>query len=88
MLQSPIGRMASPSMRSIETFPSKQMYLYLSLIERKVTENTIMEKTKSVRHSESTIAEAKMCRDTKFKTSNEISTGTRVMEERLKILDK
>ena len=82
--------MASPSMRSIETFPSKQMYLYLSfaLIERKVTENTIMEKTKSVRHSESTIAEAKMCRDTKFKTSNEISTGTRVMEERLKILDK
>ena len=43
---------------------------------------------KSVRHSESTIAEAKMCREAKFKTSNEISTGTRVMEERLKILDK
>ena len=80
--------MASPSMRNIETFSSKQMYLYLSLIERKVTENTMMEKNKSVRHSESTIAEAKMCRDTKFKTSNEISTGTRVMEERLKILDK
>ena len=75
-------------MRNIETFPSKQMHLYLSLIERKVTENTIMEKNKSVRHSESTIAEAKMCRETKFKTSNEISTGTQVMEERLKILDK
>ena len=43
---------------------------------------------KSVRHSESTIVEAKICRDLKFKTSNEISTGTRVMEERLKILDK
>ena len=58
------------------------------MIERKVTENTIMEKNKSVRHSESTIAEAKMCRNPKFKTANEISTGTRVMEERLKIMDK
>ena len=80
--------MASPSMRNIETFPSKQMYLHLSLTERKVTENTIMEKNKSVRHSESTIVEAKICRDLNFETSNEISTGTRVMEERLKILDK
>ena len=25
-------------MRSIETYPSQQMYLYLSLVERKVTE--------------------------------------------------
>ena len=38
VLQSPIGRMASRPMRNIETFPSQQMYLYLSLVERKVTE--------------------------------------------------
>ena len=38
MLQSLIGRMASRPMRNIETFPSKQMYLYLSLVERKVAE--------------------------------------------------
>ena len=38
VLQSPIGRMASRPMRNIETFPSKQMYLYLSLVERKVAE--------------------------------------------------
>ena len=37
-LQSPIGRMASRPMRNIETFPSKQIYLYLSLVERKVAE--------------------------------------------------
>ena len=43
---------------------------------------------KSVRHSESTVVKAKMCRDLKFKTSNYIFTGTRVMEEQLKILDK
>ena len=36
VLQSLIGRMASRPMRNIETFPSKQMYLYLSLVERKV----------------------------------------------------
>ena len=30
--------MASWRMRNIETFPSNQMYLYLSLVERKVTE--------------------------------------------------
>ena len=33
-----IGRVASRPMRCIETFPSKQMYLYPSLVERKVTE--------------------------------------------------
>ena len=38
MLQSPIGRVASRPMRNIETFPSKHMYLYLSLVERKVAE--------------------------------------------------
>ena len=38
VLQSPIGRMASWPMRNIETFPSKQMYLYISLVERKVAE--------------------------------------------------
>ena len=31
LLLSPIGRVASRPMRNIETFPSKQMYLYLSL---------------------------------------------------------
>ena len=39
VLQSPIGRMASWPMRNIKTFPSKQMYLYLSLVERKVAES-------------------------------------------------
>ena len=38
MLLSPIGRVASRPMKNIETFPSKQMYLYLSLVERKVAE--------------------------------------------------
>ena len=38
VLQSPIGRVASQPMRNIETFPSKHMYLYLSLVERKVAE--------------------------------------------------
>ena len=38
LLLSPIGRVASRPMRNIETFPSKQMYLYLSLVERKVAE--------------------------------------------------
>ena len=38
VLQSSIGGMASRSMRNIETFPLKQMYLYLSLVERKVAE--------------------------------------------------
>ena len=38
VLQSPIGQMASRLMRTIETFPSQQMYLYLSLVEKKVTE--------------------------------------------------
>ena len=38
MLQSPIGQIASRSMMNIETFPSKQMYFYLSLVERKVAE--------------------------------------------------
>ena len=38
LLLSPIRRVASWPMRNIETFPSKQMYLYLSLVERKVTE--------------------------------------------------
>ena len=38
VLQSPIGRMASWPMRNIKTFSSKQMYLYLSLVERKEAE--------------------------------------------------
>ena len=38
VLQSPIGRMASWPMRNIKTFPSKQMYLYLSLIKGKEAE--------------------------------------------------
>ena len=37
-LLSLIGREASWPMTNIETFPSKQMYLYLSLVERKVAE--------------------------------------------------
>ena len=39
LLLSPIGRVASRPMRNIETFPSEHMYLYLSLVERKVTES-------------------------------------------------
>ena len=39
VLQSPIGRVASQPMRNIETFPSKHMYLYLSLVKRKVAES-------------------------------------------------
>ena len=38
VLQSPIDQVASQPMRNIETFPSKHMYLYLSLEERKVAE--------------------------------------------------
>ena len=38
VLQSLIGRMASRPMRNIETFLSNQMYLCLSLVERKVAE--------------------------------------------------
>ena len=38
VLQSPIGQMASRPIGNIETFPSKQMYLYLPLVERKVVE--------------------------------------------------
>ena len=38
MLQSPIGRVASRPMRNIERFPSKHMYLYISLVEREVAE--------------------------------------------------
>ena len=38
VLQSLIGRMASQQIWNIETFPSKQMYLYLSLVEREVAE--------------------------------------------------
>ena len=38
LLLSPIGPVASRPMRNIETFPSKQMCLYLSLVERKVAE--------------------------------------------------
>ena len=38
LLLSPIGRVASWPMRNIETFPSKHMYLYLSLVERKEEE--------------------------------------------------
>ena len=37
-LLSPIGQVASQPMRNIETFPSKHMYFYLSLVERKVAE--------------------------------------------------
>ena len=32
------GQMASLPMKNIETFSSQQMYRYLSLVERKVTE--------------------------------------------------
>ena len=38
VLQSLIGRMAFWPMRNIETFPSNQMYLCLSLVERKVAQ--------------------------------------------------
>ena len=38
LLISPIGRVASRPMRNVETSSSKQMYLYLSLVERKVAE--------------------------------------------------
>ena len=38
LLSSPIGRVDSWPMRNIETFPSKQIYLYLSLVKRKVAE--------------------------------------------------
>ena len=38
LLLPPICRVASRPMRNIETFPSKQMYLYLSLVERKEAE--------------------------------------------------
>ena len=38
VLQSPVGRMASWPMRNIKAYPSKQMYLYLSLVERKEAE--------------------------------------------------
>ena len=38
LLLSPIGRVASRPMRNIETLPSKQMYFYLLLVERKVAE--------------------------------------------------
>ena len=38
VLQFLIGRMASRPMRNIETFHSQQMYLYLSLVERKEAE--------------------------------------------------
>ena len=38
VLQSPVGRMASRPMRNIETYPSNEMYLCLSLVERKVAE--------------------------------------------------
>ena len=38
LLLSPIGQVTSRPMKNIETFPSKQMYLYLSLVERKVAE--------------------------------------------------
>ena len=36
LLLSPIGRVASWPKSNVETFPSKLMYLYLSLVERKV----------------------------------------------------
>ena len=35
---SPIGRVASQPMRKLGTFPSKQVYLFLSLVKRKVAE--------------------------------------------------
>ena len=38
VLQSLLGRMASRPLRNIETFLSNQMYLSLSLVERKVEE--------------------------------------------------
>ena len=38
LLLSPMGRMATQPMKHFETFPSKQIYLYLSLIERKEVE--------------------------------------------------
>ena len=38
VLQSPIGWMASRPMRNIKTFPSNQMYLCPSLVERKVAD--------------------------------------------------
>ena len=38
VLQSSIGRVAFQLMRNIEIFPSKLMYLYFSLVERKVAE--------------------------------------------------
>ena len=38
LLLSPIGRVASRPMRIIDTFPSKHMYLYLSLVGREVAE--------------------------------------------------
>ena len=38
VLQSLIGRMDSRPKRNIETFPSKQMYTYLSLVEIKEAE--------------------------------------------------
>ena len=38
VLQSLNGRIASRPMRNIETFPSKQMYLYLSLVKKKVAD--------------------------------------------------
>ena len=38
LLLSPIGQVASRPMRIIETFPPKQMYLYLSLAKRNEVE--------------------------------------------------
>ena len=38
LLLSSIGRVASRPMRNIERFPSKQINLYLSSVERKVAE--------------------------------------------------
>ena len=38
VLQSPIGQIATQPMRNIEIYPSEQMYLYLSLVKRKVAE--------------------------------------------------
>ena len=38
VLQSLIGQMSFWPMRNIETFPSKQMYLYLSLVEKNVAQ--------------------------------------------------
>ena len=42
VLQSLNGRIASRPMRNIETFPSNQMYLCLSLVERKVESSIFM----------------------------------------------